>query len=49
VGAWVVTMVLLSLFGLVLFFFRVEIYAQYRWLLLMALLLRRVSLGVFVV
>ncbi|MHB1194533.1 MAG: HD family phosphohydrolase [Longimicrobiales bacterium] len=38
VGAWVVTVVLLSLFGLVLFFFRVEIYAQYRWLLLMALL-----------
>jgi len=38
VGAWVVTVVLLSLFGLVLFFFRVEIYAQFRWLLLLALL-----------
>lgn len=38
VGAWVVTMSLLTLFGLVLFFFRTEIYAQFRWILLMALL-----------
>jgi cyclic-di-AMP phosphodiesterase PgpH len=38
VGAWVVTVVLLTLFGLVLFFFRVEVYAQFRWLLLLALL-----------
>ncbi|NJD19353.1 MAG: HDIG domain-containing protein [Gemmatimonadetes bacterium] len=38
VGAWVVTVILLSLFGLVLFFFRVEIYAQFRALLLIALL-----------
>lgn len=38
VGSWVVTMSLLTLFGLVLFFFRTEIYAQFRWLLLMAVL-----------
>lgn len=38
VGAWVVNVVLLTLFGLVLFFFRTEIYAQFRWVLLMALL-----------
>jgi len=37
-GAWVVTVILLTLFGLVLFFFRTEIYAQFRWVLLMALL-----------
>jgi len=37
-GAWVVTVILLTLFGLVLFFFRQEIYAQFRWVLLMALL-----------
>lgn len=38
VGAWVVNVILLTLFGLVLFFFRTEIYAQFRWVLLMALL-----------
>jgi putative nucleotidyltransferase with HDIG domain len=37
-GSWVVAVILLSLFGLVLFFFRVEIYAQFRGVLLMALL-----------
>lgn len=38
VGSWVVTMSLLTLFGLVLFFFRTEIYGQFRWILLMAVL-----------
>ena len=37
-GAWLVHVILLSLFGLVLFFFRTEIYAQIRWVLLMAVL-----------
>lgn len=38
VGAWMVTFSLLTLVGLVLFFFRTEIYAQLRWLLLMGFL-----------
>ncbi len=38
VGLWVVVVTLLSLFGLVLHFYRREIYAQARWILLIALL-----------
>ncbi|HSG09990.1 MAG TPA: HDIG domain-containing protein [Longimicrobiales bacterium] len=37
-GAAIVNTLLLAIFGLVLFFFRVEVYAQFRWLLLQALL-----------
>ena len=35
-GSWAVTLILLSLFGLVLYFYRTEIYAQFRWILLIA-------------
>jgi putative nucleotidyltransferase with HDIG domain len=38
IGSWVVNVILLSLFGLVLLFFRTEIYAQFRWVLLIGVL-----------
>jgi len=37
-GAAIVNTLMLAIFGLVLFFFRVEVYAQFRWLLLQGLL-----------
>ncbi len=37
-GAWLVNMMLLLLFGLLLLYFRTEVYAQFRWVLLQALL-----------
>jgi putative nucleotidyltransferase with HDIG domain len=37
-GSWLVNLMMLALFGLVLFFFRPEVYANLRWLLLIALL-----------
>jgi putative nucleotidyltransferase with HDIG domain len=38
VGSWLVTFLLLSIFGLLVFFSRPRIYANYRWLLLLVLL-----------
>lgn len=37
-GAWLVNAMLLLLFGLLLLYFRTEVYAQFRWVLLQALL-----------
>ncbi len=37
-GSWLVHLMMLALFGLVLFFFRPEVYANLRWLLLIAIL-----------
>ncbi len=38
VGAWLVNLMLFAVFGLVLLFFRREVYGNFRWVLLMALL-----------
>lgn len=38
VGSWLLTLMLLSIFGLLLYFSRPLIYANFRWLLLLALL-----------
>jgi hypothetical protein len=37
-GSWLLTVLLLSIFGLLLYFNRPEVYANFRWLLLIALL-----------
>jgi putative nucleotidyltransferase with HDIG domain len=37
-GSWLLDLLLFSIFGLVLLFFRPEVYGNFRWLLLMALL-----------
>jgi putative nucleotidyltransferase with HDIG domain len=37
-GSWLLNILLFAIFGLVLFFFRQEVYGNFRWLLLMALL-----------
>jgi cyclic-di-AMP phosphodiesterase PgpH len=37
-GSWLLTVLLLSVFGLLLFFNRPEVYANFRWVLLIALL-----------
>jgi putative nucleotidyltransferase with HDIG domain len=37
-GSWIINLMMLALFGLVVFFFRGEVYANLRWLLLVAIL-----------
>jgi putative nucleotidyltransferase with HDIG domain len=49
VGAWLLTALLLSIFGLLLLFNRPEVYANYRWVLLIALLVAAYFGGAIVI